>query len=405
MDNKKNFKYTSSVLFQFQIVMSVFGLFFINSSQADPLMFNGFLTNTITQTNHSTPYIETKEYTDNINYQSGTVLGIQMSKRLDPKVSFQAQFVARGAQPSDETPLSPSFDMLFIDYKFKPNINIKVGKLIPNTYLISKHLEVGSSYLWARPPVEVYETSYSLLSRVSGLEALYQKNLGNYNLRVQPYMGRLNEKLTSRTTGTPATLNSDSLVGGGIDLENNWLRLHGSIMLNDATMTDGDGSLMIMHNISHYSVGLQAELNRWIVIAEAASVNLGTANFDFSPSTQAQISALGQINIKIPEQTGYYATLAYQLERFTPYLTVATTSASYNQDQDQNAVVGAIINQFRQEQHSVSIGTRLDVTPSLALKAEYHQADPINETRGLFTQVPTNNRDLKLWTLAFNVQF
>jgi hypothetical protein len=403
MANKKKIKYTLSVLVQFRIVITAFGLFFINSSQADPLKFNGFLTNTITKTNHSTPYIETKEYTDNVNYQSGTVLGIQMSKRLDPKVSFHAQFVARGAQPTDETPFSPSFDMLFIDYKLQPNLDIKAGKLIPNTYLISKHLEVGSSYLWARPPVEVYETSYSLLSRVNGLEALYQKNLGSYNLRVQPYIGRLNETLTSRTTGALATLNSDSLVGGGLDLENNWLRLHSSMMLADVTMTDGDGSLMVMHNVSLYSLGIQAEVNRWIVITEAVSVNIGIANFDFSLSAQTQISTLGQINIKIPDQTGYYTTLAYQFERFTPYITVAATSASYSQDQ--NPVVSAIINQFQQEQRSVSMGTRLDVTPSLALKVEYHQADPINETRGLFTQLPTNNHDLKLWTLAFNVQF
>ncbi len=403
MANKKNFTYTLSVLFQFRIVITVFGLFVINTSQADPLKFNGFLTNTITQTNHSTPYIETKEYTDNVNYQSGTVLGIQMSKRLDPKVSFQAQFVARGAQPSDETPFSPSFDMLFIDYKLQPNLNIKAGKLIPNTYLISKHLEVGSSYLWARPPVEVYETSYSFLSRVNGLEVLYQKNLGNFNLRVQPYVGRINETLTSRTTGTLATINSDRLFGGGLDLENNWLRLHGSVMLTDVTMIDGDGSLMIMRNVALYSLGLQAEFAHWIVMTEAVSVNIGTADFDFSLSAQAPISALGQINIKIPQQTGYYTTLAYQLERFTPYITLAATSSSYNQDL--NPVVNAIINQFRQEQHSVSMGTRLDVTPSLALKAEYHQADPISGTRGLFTQLPDNTNDLKLWTLAFNVQF
>lgn len=379
------------------------GAFCASISRADDLTFNGFITNTITQTNHPTPYIDSKQYSDDIDYQSGTVLGIQLFKQLDAKVSVQTQLFGRGVESANDSPFTPVFDTLFIDYKLRPRLNIKVGRFTPNTYLISKHLEVGSSYLWARPPVEVYETSYSFLSKVNGIEISYQRNLGSFNLRMQPYMGRINEKLISRTTGTLATIDTENLLGGGLELENDWLRLHVSALQIDASMVDGDGSLMHMPEVKLFSAGLQTEWSDWLLLAEFANVDLGQPLFDFSLSSQPAVSALGKRNVSIPAQTGYYTTLAYQFERFTPYLTLAKTDASYSEDA--NALINMLINQFRQEQRSVSIGTRLDATPSFAIKAEYHLAEALEASRGLFTTRPSEGNDIKLWTLSFNALF
>lgn len=388
------------------LVLSTAGLSALslnNSALASSLNIQGFLSSSITKTNHASPYIEAKEYTDNINYQSGTVVGIMLSKRLDSKVSFQGQLTARGAQPDTSNTYKPEFDLLFIDYKLRPNMSVKVGKLIPNTYIISKHLDVGASYLWARPPIEVYETSYSFLTRVNGAELTYQKKLGNYNLRIQPYVGRLNETLISRTTRTLANLDSESLVGVSAELETQGCHLHASAMSADSIMTDGDGSLVYMPDTSIYSLGAKVELNGWLALAEVAHVDVGKAKLDFSSSVIDETRQLAALEIDIPAQTGYYVTLAREIKTFTPYLTLAGTNAT--QKLSDNPLISEITSNFLQEQRSISLGTRYYASNSLTLKFEYHQADILNDTTGLFVVKPTKDDDLQLWTASFNIQF
>jgi hypothetical protein len=379
--------------------LSAFGL--SNAALSSPLNIQGFLSSSITKTNHSTPYIEAKEYTDNINYQSGTVVGLMLSKRLDSKVNFQGQLTARGATADKSHSYKPEFDLLFMDYKLRPNMSVKVGKLIPNTYLISKHLDVGASYLWARPPVEVYETSYSFLTRVNGVELTYQKKLGSYNLRIQPYIGRLSETLISRTTRTVASLDSESLVGFSAELETQGFHLHASAMNADSIMTDGDGSLVYMPDTAIYSLGAKAERNGWMALAEVAHVDVGRAKLDFTSSVIDVVKDLGVLEADIPPQTGYYITLAHEIKAFTPYLTWASTNAK--QKLSDNSTLNAINNNFLQEQKSLSLGTRYYASNSLTLKLEYHQADILNGTTGLFIAQPTKDDDLQLWTASFNI--
>jgi len=374
-----------------------------NAALASPLNIQGFLSSSITKTNHASPYIETKEYTDNINYQSGTVVGIMLSKRLDPKVNFQGQITARGAEPDKSHAYKPEFNLLFIDYKLRPNISVKAGKLLPNTYLISKHLDVGASYLWARPPVEVYETSYSFLTRINGVELTYQKKLGDYNLRIQPYIGRLNETLTSRTTRTVASLDSKNLIGFSADIETQGLHLHASTMHVDSTMTDGDGSLLKMPETTIYSFGAKAEHEGWLVLAELAHVDIGASTLDFTSSDIDEVRQLGSLETDIPPQTGYYITLARELKEFTPYVTFAGSDAK--QKITNNNILNEINSNFLQEQRSISLGTRYYASNSLTLKFEYHQADILNNTTGLFIVHPTKDDDLQLWTASFNILF
>jgi len=411
MTNYNKFQYTFFTLIRLLSrsaigaigVVGIAALSLSSIALADPLNIHGFLSSSITKTDHSTPYIEAKEYTDNINYQSGTVMGLMLSKRLDSKVSFQGQLTARGAEPDKSHAYKPKFELLFIDYKLRPNINIKVGKLIPNTYLISKHLDVGASYLWARAPVEVYETSYSFLTRVNGVELTYQKKLGDYNLRVQPYIGRLNETLVSRTTRTVASLDSESVFGLSTELETQGFHLHAAMMFADSIMTDGDGSLVHMPDTLILSLGVRMERDAWMMLAEVAHVDVGKGKFDFTTSIIDDKIALGKLETDIPPQTGYYITIARETNEFTPYLTLAATNAT--QTLSDNKLLNNIQNNFLQEQKSLSVGTRYYASNSLTLKFEYHQAEILNGTTGLFIYHPSKNEDLRLWTTSFNILF
>ena len=383
----------------FCLISSAF-LLLGNTALATPLNINGFLSSSITKTNHSTPYLEAKEYTDNINYQSGTVMGLMLSKRLDSRVNFQGQLTARGSQADKSLNYKPGFDMPFLDYKLRPSVSIKVGKFIADNYLISKHLDVGASYLWARPPVEVYETSYSFLTNINGVELTYQKKLGMFNLRLQPYIGRMSENLISRTSRSLAFLDSESIYGAGLSIESQSVAIHLSSMHADSVMRESDGTLVIMPDTRLYSFGAKANFKAWLVQAEVAHVDVGPATIDFTTSMIPEVAAWPALKTDIPSQTGYYLTVARELGSTTPYLTLASTNTELKANSDPGISKG-----FMQEQESLTVGARYYATNSLTLKFEYHQADILNDTTGLFIQLPTKGDDLQLWTISFNILF
>ena len=375
-----------------------------NLATAEPININGFLSSSITKTNHSTPYIETKEYTDTLNFQSGTVMGLMLSKRVDSKVNFQGQLTARGAESDENLNFRPSFDMLFVDYKLRPNLSMKVGKFIPDTYLISKHLDVGASYLWARPPVEVYETSYSLITKINGIELTYQKSLGSYNVRFQPYVGRVNETITSRSSKTSSQLDAKDIAGFGLAIENQIITLHASYMLTDAVNHEEEGGTLTMPKAVIYSLGAKAHLDTWLLQLELARSQVGHGIIDLTASSTPGLSALGTLKTKIPVQTGYYLTVAKESGSLTPYLTLACTDAVLK-DPSSHPFIAGFNNGFMQEQASVTVGARYYATDTLTIKAELHQADTRNGTSGLFVALPAKNSHLQLWTVSFNILF
>ena len=383
----------------FCLVSSIF-LLFGNTALATPLNINGFLSSSISKTNHSTPYLEVKEHTDNTNYQSGTVLGLMLSKRMDSNVSFQGQLTARGAEADKSLNYKPGFDMLFIDYKLKPNVSIKVGKFIADNYLISKHLDVGASYLWARPPVEVYETSYSFLTNINGVELTYHKKLGNFNLRLQPYIGRMNKNLISRTSRSLAFIDSESIIGVGLSIESQNMAIHFSSMQADSIMRENDGTLVIMPDTLLYSFGAKANFKAWLIQSEVAYIDVGLATVDSSTSMLPDADKPPTFKTDIPSQTGYYLTVAHELGATTPYLTLASSNAELKANSNPDISKG-----FMQEQESLTIGARYYATNSLTLKFEYHQAEIKNGTTGLFVQQPSKDEDLQLWTISFNILF
>jgi uncharacterized coiled-coil protein SlyX len=109
------------------------------------------------------------------NWNSDSVLGLQMNFKVDEKLEVVTQFVSKGGRNSEL-----DTDWFYLGYRFNDNMSLQIGRLRPSYYAMSDFIEVGFAYPWVRPPIEVYDTIPTDV--VQGLSFSYRNNFGEYDV-------------------------------------------------------------------------------------------------------------------------------------------------------------------------------------------------------------------------------
>ena len=103
---------------------------------------------------------------DEVDWDTDSVLGLQIKVPLSDKLSLTGQVVARGYEDYDT-----KMEWLFMTYGLSDNLDARAGRLRIPFFMYSDSLEVGYSYLWVRPPVDVY--GQLGFTSFDGADALY----------------------------------------------------------------------------------------------------------------------------------------------------------------------------------------------------------------------------------------
>ncbi|MBL4583807.1 MAG: hypothetical protein JKX83_04230 [Pseudomonadales bacterium] len=372
---------------------------------------SGFFSTAVTQTDHETPYTTSGNFTDTADYVSDTTVGIQLNFVANDDISFTTQMIGRGTGTDSE--FETSFEWLFATYKVRDNITLRAGRLRFPNYLISKTVDVGLTFPWVRGPVEVYESSFSFISKYNGVDALINISIGDAELLIQPYVGEMNTSIKSILAGGAVSeINSQSLSGFNVELSYNDILFHASRMDIKANLTTPSGIVTLFPSVIS-SFGIKYTHDKFFIMSEAAKTKLGNSSYDFTGITAAAISvdsqlaglkALGSTTLRAPTSVGFYLTLGILLEKLTPYITFAKLESIGGDFA--HPVLGSAMLAFRKEQQSTSIGLRYDVNPSSALKAELHSAKATGGSNGLFSSNPgANGNNLKMLTLSLDLVF
>lgn len=268
---------------------------------------------------------------EGVSYKEDTKIGVQARYQVTDKFSLAAQAKAEFINEDLKAKVSWAYG----SYQFNDDLTVRAGRLATPVYMKSDSLDVGYTYPWVRPPVEVY--GQVPIQSYEGLDVLYGLDLGDYKIDFQAYAGTVLEQDFSYL-GNESKVESDSVYG------------------ISATVPFKYGFVRAVHS---YSDGLNIEVGDFYKLEglEGSFTAIG-GQFSYGDATVMGEYALrdGPTVDGVSQLNGYYVTSAYQL---TPVLQPHIT---YSNVEDKNS--GG-------EQSSLTAGVRYDVYPGVSVKAEY----------------------------------
>lgn len=365
------------------------------------------------------------EADDNWDFDNDTRLGIQLQGNLTEQLSFTTQVSSSGLALGGNESYDPQVQWFFLSYQATPNMQIRLGRVRSSYYIYSGTRDVGYSYPWARPPIDVYTYLLQPLGNIDGADMVYTLDMSDeLELDIQLFAGQVEGEIrdvtvdSSPTYGTSLTLRSlDWLLRYSFHIEHTDIA---SQSLNDVagyysdfTNLTGDpifneiGSSLTAEgtNYQYHTIGGQWDFNNWGVIAEkywVLSPDSGFAN----------------------DSDGWYVSLLYHFERLTPYGVLSAYDNTLNKDTlpliDEaladypfppfTTVLEATrdtIQSFKAKQRSITLGIRYDFMPNTCVKFEVQHFNFLNGSTGqgfpLGESEPPENATL--FTIVMDVVF
>lgn len=283
-----------------------------------------------------------------------TRIAVQATANFTPHISAAAQLISE--YQADGTYL-PDFEWANVKYAFTPNAYIRVGRTTLPTFLNSDHRDVGYSYPWVHPPLELYRQLAILSS--DGVDAMYRHQFGEVGNSLRAIYG-------SNTIDRPTSVSTSRDMWGIFDtLEYGSTTLHAGYQMRESqshSLVNGSTGAWIKN--SDFSLGASYDPGNWFAMTEW-----------IQRKSTTKIAAM-------------YVSAGYRINKFTPYLTYSQNSPGSFLPGFPAPTSGSI-RSARKSQSAVSLGARWDFMRNTDFKLQYDQVRLSADSNGLLANVPT----------------
>ena len=294
------------------------------------------------------PYLSNRGIIDEPNFHSESVLGIQLDSTIDDKTRVSTQLIANFSSDNFDT----NAEWLFVERNISTRFRVRAGRLRLPVYAASRYVYVGAAYPWVRPPEEVY-AQMAGITRFNGLDANWQTELGPGTFSIQPYAGSITGE---EIAAGPITikLNTESLFGVATKYAWEGIAVQAMFIKIDA-------------NLDNFPT--ETGLRQVSINAEIATLALEVeqGNFDLRTEWASRDSD------RLGNSWGWYGTVAYHHNEFTPYLTLGLRDSEGDTS-------------IARDSESAALGLRWDLGPKIALKSELHYGKAKSSSKGLFNE-------------------
>lgn len=260
------------------------------------------------------------DYNGDWSFDSDSMVAVQGILGLTSRLSLTGQVVSRGYDSDDNAdPYVPEIEWFFGSYDLNPETRLRFGRLRTPHYLFSESLEIGYSYPWARPPVDVYVFFLEPFSHFDGVDISYQTTSGSgFETELKAFVGQMSGKFmgmeieVSRIAGVVMSTKKDDLtLRYGVNTNRTNLDLPGGeVAINGfdtaakyfpATFSGISENFRDRHQeFQYHGAGLQWEPGNWNITAE---------KFLFlGPKEQYSL-----------DSRGYYLSIGRQFGDWMPY--------------------------------------------------------------------------------------
>jgi hypothetical protein len=292
-------------------------------------------------------------------------IGVQMTAKLTPEISAVVQVVSEYEADSN---YRPALEWANVKYAFTPDAYIRVGRIALPTFLYSDSREVGYSYPWIHPPIDLYRQLP--MNNSDGMDASYRFEVGEAVNSIKIIYGKgETERPTSVSTAKRLWGIFDTFEYGQVLLRAGY-QIRDTSNLNLTTGVSTDWT----HN-TNLSLGASYDAGDWFAISEWTQ-HKSTTKLD-----------------------AMYLSAGYRIKLYTPYLSYSQNGQASFRPGFPQATASAIQNAKRSES-TVSLGVRWDFMKKADIKLQLDRVQLGDDSNGYLINVPTG---VNLYGTRFHV--
>ena len=276
-----------------------------------------------------------------------------LAAQFTPKVSAVLQVVS---EYNAENNYKPEIEWANLKYAFTPNVYLRVGRIVLPTFLYSDNRDVGYTYVWIHPPLELYRQL--AITHSDGVDAMYRAGIGESvnTFRAILYGENKLERPTSKS-------NSKDMWGVFDTIEYGPTTAHVGYQERLSANENSQGIVGPWIRNSDLSVGVQYDSGNWFAMSEW-----------LQRESTYKASAM-------------YVSGSYRINKFTPFLTyVQNSPGSFLPGFPQPS--SNSIRLANRAQRTVSLGVRWDFMKNTDFKLQYDQVKLSGDSNGFLANVP-----------------
>jgi len=394
-------------------------------------------------------------------FQRDTAGGMKFSANFNDNFIFALQLLSQG-----ELNYEVVTDLLYAEWRIDEIWDLRVGRVRLPFNLFSEYYEIAYTYLWNKPPAEVY--GIHQFTDFEGVELVYRNDLA-YGWKTEDSLSVGNTSLLFQLAGDYVPLSFDRAIITNFSLSNEILKLNAGYAVGATNIASGTELTVIQQGLENpcalFNPLIYGEINlaggpslgtcSMTILSPApvpagyniAKPDLGTAHLFTVKNVNTQMLTFGYefnwehfISIAewmstiahdmfIPDSQGWYVLLGYNWDGLTPYVMYADYRTLNNDERVlKNTISGTFVNPYSYygpppipfaqtfedsineflalsnvAQSTIEAGIRYDILPATALKFEYRYVIPREGTAGFFTYNP--GKRVSWVTAAINVVF
>ncbi len=350
-------------------------------------------------------------FSGDIDFRALSLLGGQVEKSFNDEFDFVGQVVLRELNDPD---MLDYVSMAFLRYKPSAKWSIKVGRLMPDLFMITEYRNINLAYTWANVPNETY--GIAPFKFLDGAEIVYTQRVSNGTLNVKVFGGDSEAVATPYKYTEKVKLNN--LFGFSLIYDQNDWNLQARY--TTATLGNNSSSKALTEQINLIPDFLwpnKSNINEQLDIEGETAQYLSLSgqkywqNWLFSFEL-ARITSESALTAAVDNG---YISAAYQVKEHTYYGIFGKTSSDYYQFDEAGvdtslfpeliAGITETMNFYSSNQQTISLGWRWDINPTIASKLQFNLTD-IEEGGATLWLNPKNSKSPEsvpslMYTLSF----
>ena len=360
-------------------------------------------------------------YDGNVDWRTDSILGLQWQTQWSYQLETTAQFVLKDRLDNN---LNNSLEWGFVRYRPLDGLDIRVGRMGTDIFMLSDYRQVGYALPWVRAPHD----TYGLLSfyHFDGIDLNKRFDIQDGTLNIKAFYGRSDQKYPiARGEASSYRLVFE---GGGTSI--NWerdewklrysyakveLQNNNANPLIDALLAVSSywpeaaklsqGLYTRSKHFKYHQLGMTYDNNSWWVQTEATQLNSNAAvisdTHHFYLSAGRRLDAFTLYAIK-----GYVHTLKDPAQVNAPTFYPPPLSQQLASLAD---ATEQVLNSSRFNQSSITLGVRWDFTSKMAFKfqAEQFKVDQYGSALWLKVEptLPPANQTAHVLSLSLDMLF